>query len=58
MIVCYLKGVGERNKQYRAAMCQDEMLQKLGAGNKLKENRIKSFWSRYHRQRCNSTKDI
>jgi len=57
MIECYLKGVDDRNKRYTAAMCQDEMLQKLGAGNKLKENQIKSFWSRYHRQRNNSTND-
>ena len=51
MIECYLKGVEDRNKRYTAAMCQDEMLQKLGVGNQLKENQIKSFWSRYHRQR-------
>ena len=57
MIECYLKGVDDRNKRYTAAMCQDEMLQKLGAGDKLKESQIKSFWSRYHRQRNNSTND-
>ena len=55
MIECYLKGVEDRNKRYTAAMCQDEMLQKLGVGNQLKENQIKSFWSRYHRQRNNFT---
>ena len=55
MIECYLKGVEDRNKRYTAAMRQDEMLQKLGVGNQLKENQIKSFWSRYHRQRNNST---
>ena len=57
MIECYLKAVDDRNKRYTAAMCQDEMLQKLGAGNKLKENQIKSFWSRYHRQRNDSIND-
>ena len=57
MIECYLKGVDDRNKRYTAAMCQDGMLQKLGAENKLKENQIKSFWSRYHRQGNNSTND-
>ena len=58
MSECYLKGVDDRNKRYTAAMCQAEMLQKLGAGKKLKENQIKSFWSRYHRQRNNSTNNI
>ena len=56
MIECY-KGVDDRNKRYTATMCQDEMLRKLGAGNRLKEKEIKSFWSRYHRQRNNSTND-
>ena len=35
MIECYLKGVDDRNKRYTAAMCQEEMIQKLGVGNKL-----------------------
>ena len=48
MIECYLKGVDDRNKRYTAAMCQEEIVQKLGAENKLKESQIKSFWSRYH----------
>ena len=55
MIECYLKGVDDRNKRYTAAMCQEEMVQKLGVGNKLKESQIKSFWSRYHRQRNSIT---
>ena len=48
MIECYLKGVDDRNKRYTAPMCQEEIVQKLGAENKLKESQIKSFWSRYH----------
>ena len=48
MIECYLKGVDDRNKRYTAPMCQEEIVQKLGAENKLKESQIKSFWSQYH----------
>ncbi|KAL9956877.1 hypothetical protein ACROYT_G038430 [Oculina patagonica] len=48
MIECYMKGVDDRNKRYTAAMCQEEMVRKLGEQNKLKESQIKSFWSRYH----------
>jgi len=36
MIECYLKGVEDRNKRYTAAICQDEMLQKLVVGKKAK----------------------
>lgn len=51
MTECFLKGVDDRNKRYTAAMCQEEMLQKLGSGNERKETQIQSFWSRYHKQR-------
>ena len=36
MTECCLKGVEDRNKRYTAAICQDEMLQKLVVGKQAK----------------------
>ena len=50
MIEYYLKGVDDRNKRYTAPLTvKIKCSKKLGEGNKLKANQIKSFVSRYHR---------